>query len=232
MTPTEIIVALDLETLSAEDELLSRLHGTIRHYKIGLRMFTAFGRRAVELVHKHGGDVFLDLKLHDIPQTVAHAVQEAHKLGVFSVSLHTSGGADMLRAAHELPSRPKLWGVTVLTSLCDADVKAIHPRASVRTLASRLAVHAQPYVDGIICSGKEVPSLREELGENTCFITPGIRRSGGAAHDQKRMITPAEAARLDIRYIVVGRPITQAQDPLKAADDILAEIRNAGPVRQ
>jgi len=225
---TEVIVALDIDSLAVEEELLKRLRLLIRRYKVGLRLFTAGGRRAIELIHRYGGDVFLDIKLHDIPQTVAHTVQEAQKLGVFAVSLHLSGGLDMLRAAADVNPRPKLWGVTVLTSLSDEDVKVMHPRLSVHPLSQRLAElgkHAR--LDGTICSGREVPLLKETLGQDACFICPGIRPSGQDAHDQKRLITPADAARLGIRYAIVGRPITRAENPKKAAQDILTEIHNA-----
>jgi len=227
---TDIIVALDVDTLHEEETLLERLKDTIRFYKVGLRLFTAHGKRAVELIHRVGGQVFLDLKFHDIPQTVAHAVHEAQKMHVYSVSVHLAGGADMLKAAAEVHPRPKLWGVSVLTSLSSADLHALHPRASVRPLALRLARQGLTHhVDGIICSGDDVPHLREGLGPDVCFVTPGIRPAGHDTHDQKRIVTPADAARLGIRFAVIGRPITKAQDPLAAAQDILGEMRNAVP---
>ena len=225
---TEVIVALDTDSLGAEEELLKQLRLHIRRYKVGLRLFTASGRRAIELIRRYDGDVFLDIKLHDIPQTVAHAVQEAQKLGVFAVSLHLCGGLDMLRAAADVHPRPKLWGVTVLTSLSEEDVKALHPRLSLHPLSARLAeLGKHAGLDGTICSGREVPLLKETLGPDACFICPGIRPSGHEAHDQKRLITPADAARLGVRYAVIGRPITRAENPKKAAQDILAEIHNA-----
>ncbi|MFA6031057.1 MAG: orotidine-5'-phosphate decarboxylase [Elusimicrobiota bacterium] len=222
--PTELIVALDLDSVSAAEQLIDKLHGKVRYYKVGLRMFLAHGRRVIDLVRKRDGEVFLDLKLHDIPQTVAHAVQEAQAFGVFSLSLHMLGGADMLKAAAETHPRPRLWGVTVLTSMNDADVKALHPNAAVHPLARRLAEHGRRHVDGIICSGHEVAALREDLGAETTFITPGIRLPGGDAHDQKRHITPAEASALGIRYIVVGRPIALAEDPSRTAQTILEQL--------
>ncbi|MBI5243230.1 MAG: orotidine-5'-phosphate decarboxylase [Elusimicrobia bacterium] len=225
----EVIVALDTDSLAAEEDILRELRVDIRHYKVGLRLFTAHGCRAIELVHRNGGDVFLDLKLHDIPQTVAHTVHEAQKLGVFALSVHLSGGLDMLRAAADVHPRPKLWGVAVLTSLSDADVKVLHPRLAVHQLTLRLAALAKhARLDGIICSGREVPLLREALGPDACFICPGIRQAGREAHDQKRIITPADAARLGVRYAVIGRPITHAEKVKKAAQGILEDIRNAG----
>lgn len=227
---TDVIVALDVGSIQEEEELLSRLKGTIRYFKVGLRLFTAHGKRAVDLVHRHGGRVFLDLKLHDIPQTVAHAVHEAQKMHVYALSLHLSGGADMLNAAAAVYPRPKLWGVTVLTSLSSTDLRALHPQASVRPTVKRLArLGIKNKADGIICSGQDVPYLRKILGPETCFVTPGIRPQGSRKHDQKRVATPAEAARLGIRFAVIGRPITKAGDPLAAAQAILSEMKNAAP---
>lgn len=230
MTPPELIVALDVATVMDEERLVDRLHGTVTLFKVGLQLFTAHGKRALDLVHRAGGRVFLDLKLHDIPQTVAHAVREAQKLGVYSLSVHLSSGRDVLEAAAAVHPRPKLWGVTVLTSLSSDDLKAVHPRASVQPMVKRLAqLGARCGVDATICSGREVPMLRKALGPDAAFVTPGIRPAGSDVHDQKRVLTPAEAARLGIRYVVVGRPITHADDPLGQAQAILAEMRNARP---
>lgn len=228
---TQVIVALDVENLQKAEELVERLKGTITFFKVGMRLFTAHGRRAIELVHKHGGRVFLDMKFHDIPQTVAHAVEEAHKLGVESVSIHLSGGVEMIRAAAAVAPRPKLWGVTVLTSLEPKDVKVFHPEASVPGMIKELA--RLGFINGIdatICSAQEVQYLRKSLKSFPMkFVTPGIRPKGGAVHDQKRVMTPGEAAALGIDFIVVGRPITHAPDPLKAAQDILTEMKAAAP---
>lgn len=224
---TRVIVALDVETITREEELLRKLKGTITHFKVGLQLFTAHGKRAVDLVHKHGGKVFLDLKLFDIPQTVANAVREAQRLGVDSLSLHLLGGADMLKAACAVSPRPKLWGVTVLTSMRPGDLKALHPKASlmptVKTLTHLGWVHG---VDATICSPLEVAPLRKAYKHlDLRFVTPGIRPRGKGLDDQKRVMTPGEAAALGIDYIVVGRPITHALDPQKAAQEILAEMK-------
>jgi len=226
---TELIVALDVAAIHEEEALLERLKNTVTFYKIGLRLFTAHGKRAVDLVHRFGGRVFLDLKFHDIPRTVAHGVAEAQKLGAAALSLHLSGGAEMVRAAAEVRPRPQLWGVTVLTSLEGKDLRAVHPRASLPALVKNLARMGWVNgIDGTICSGHEVEALRKALPHlDIRFITPGIRPKAGAADDQKRVITPGEAARLGIQYIVVGRPIIQAPDPLKAAQDMLADMRHA-----
>lgn len=228
---TEVIVALDVATITKEEELLKELKGTITFYKVGLRLFTSHGKRAVDLVHKHGGRVFLDLKLFDIPQTVVHAVQETQKLGVEAVSLHLLGGSDMVKAAADVHPRPKLWGVTVLTSMQGKDVRVFHPKATipgmVRTLAKMGWVQG---IDGTICSPQEVPMLRKSMKHlDMKFITPGIRPAGGERHDQKRVMTPGEAATLGIDCVVIGRPITHAPEPLRAAQDILTEMRQAAP---
>jgi orotidine-5'-phosphate decarboxylase len=207
------------------------LKDAIVWYKVGLRLFTAHGKRAVDLVRKNGGKVFLDLKLHDIPQTVAHAVHAAQKLGVDAVSLHLMGGPDMVRAAAEVQPRPKLWGVTVLTSLSAKDVKLLHPGARIPALVKSLAKSGWVAgADATICSPQEVGYLRRQLPHlDMKFVTPGIRPKGAELHDQARVMTPGEAAALGIDFVVVGRPITSAPDPRKAALDILAEMQAAVP---
>jgi orotidine-5'-phosphate decarboxylase len=226
---TEIIVALDVDTIHEEEALLERLKNTITFYKVGLQLFTAHGKRAVDLVHRYGGRVFLDLKFHDIPQTVAQAVRQAQKLGAESVSLHLSGGSAMLKAATEIHPRPKLWGVTVLTSLGAQDLRVVQPRTTLPTMVKNLArLGWINGIDGTICSGQEVAALRRALPHlDMRFITPGIRPAQSGVQDQKRVMTPGEAAVLGINYIVVGRPITQAPDPLRAAQSMLAEMRHA-----
>jgi orotidine-5'-phosphate decarboxylase len=228
---TQVIVALDVDTIMREEQLLTQLKDNVTFYKVGLQLFTAHGKRAVDLVHKHGGKVFLDLKFHDIPQTVAHAVKEAQKLGVYAVSIHLCGGRDMLRAAAEIEPRPKLWGVTVLTSMQDRDLRPLHPHAKVASFVKNLArLGWVNGIDGTICSGLEVQYLRKALKHlDMKFITPGIRPAGAAANDQKRVMTPEQAAELGIDYIVVGRPITHAADPLRAAQDILSSMKHAAP---
>lgn len=228
---TQVIVALDVDTIMEEERLLEQLKGTITFYKVGLRLFTAHGKRAIDLVHRHGGKVFLDLKFHDIPQTVSHAVREAQKLGAYSVSVHLCGGRDMLRAAAEVDPRPKLWGVTVLTSMEDKDLRPLHPQAKVSSMVKNLArLGWVNGIDGTICSGQEVQFLRKALKHlDMTFVTPGIRPEGGAVNDQKRVMTPEEAAVLGINYIVVGRPITHSPNPLKAAQDILSSMKHASP---
>ena len=227
---TEVIVALDVDSLLREEELLKELEGTITFYKVGLRLFTAHHKRAIDLVHHYGGRVFLDLKLLDIPQTVADTVHEAQKLKVDALSLHLWGGPAMVKAAAEVRPRPKLWGVTVLTSLADEDLKFLHPDASVKSMVTHLARMGLDHgADGLICSGQEAEGLLKTFGEDTCLVTPGIRPKGSDPADQRRVMTPGEAAKAGIRYLVIGRPITKAPDPRKAAYDILAEMAHAAP---
>lgn len=228
---TQVIVALDVDTIKRQEELLKSLKNAIVWYKVGLQLFTAHGKRAVDLVHKNGGKVFLDLKLHDIPQTVAHAVREAQRLGVESVSLHLMGGPAMVRAAAEVSPRPKLWGVTVLTSMSPKDVKLFHPGARVPAMVKSLAKAGWVAgADATICSAQEVGYLRKQLPHlDMKFVTPGIRPKGASLDDQARVMTPGEAALLGIDFIVVGRPITHAPDPRKAALDIMTEMQAAVP---
>jgi orotidine-5'-phosphate decarboxylase len=224
---TQIIVALDVDTIKKQEELLKALHGTIVWYKVGLQLFTAHGKRAVDIVRRQGGKVFLDLKLHDIPQTVAHAVREAQRIGVDAVSLHLLGGADMLRAAAEVSPRPKLWGVTVLTSMAAKDVKVLSPAAKIPSLVKSLAkLGWVGGADATICSPQDVAMLAKAFPHlDMKFVTPGIRPKGAALNDQSRVMTPGEAAALGIDFVVIGRPITHASDPRKAALDILAEMK-------
>ncbi len=226
---TQVIVALDVETIKRQEDLLKALKGVIVWYKVGLRLFTAHGKRAVDLVRRYDGKVFLDLKLHDIPQTVSHAVHEAQRLGVDSVSLHLMGGSDMVRAAAEVSPRPKLWGVTVLTSMGPKDVKFLSPTARIPALVKTLAKTGWVSgADATICSPLEVKELRKAFPHlDMKFVTPGIRPAGADLNDQNRVMTPGEAAALGIDFIVIGRPITHAPDPRKAALDILTEMKAA-----
>ena len=228
---TQVIVALDVDSIHAEEQLLSQLKGTVNWYKVGIQLFTAHGKRAVDFVHRHGGKVFLDLKFLDIPQTVASAVREAQRLGVDSISLHLWGGADMLRAVREVSPRPKIWGVTVLTSMLGKDIRFFHPRAQIPAMVKNMAKLGWVNgIDAVICSGQEVEFLRKSLRHlDLRFVTPGIRPAGSLKNDQRRVMTPGEAAALGIDFIVVGRPITKAADPLKAAQEILSEMRHAAP---
>lgn len=223
---TELIVALDMDTISEEEEVLVQLKDNVTFYKIGLRLFTAHGRRAVDLAHRFGGRVFLDLKLHDHPQTVAQTVQEAHKLGATALSLHLCGGAEMLKAASEVHPRPKLWGIASLTDPLARPPKAVLPRP-VKNLARLGWING---IDATICSGWEVEPLRKALPHlDMRFIVPAVWPAKDAQDDPRRVLTPAEAVRLGARCVVLGRSITHAPDRLRAAQAVLSEMRLAAP---
>jgi orotidine-5'-phosphate decarboxylase len=214
-----IIVALDYDTEAAAMDLVERLHPDSCRLKVGNELFAAAGPRFVELLVDRGFAVFLDLKFHDIPNTVAKACAAAARLGVWMINVHASGGMAMLRAARQAVDagshKPLLIGVTVLTSLADHDLDAIGligpTQAAVLRLA-RLAQHCG--LDGVVCSGHEASLLKSELGRTFQLVTPGIRLAGTDRGDQARVLTPEQALQCGADYLVIGRPITQATDPL------------------
>lgn len=229
-----LFVALDVERLDEADALLDRLTGEVSGCKIGNQLFTAAGPVAVEHALKRGFRVFLDLKYHDIPNTVAGAVREATRLGVFVLNVHASGGAAMLKAAADAATkaarefamaRPLVIGVTVLTSL---DRRALETEVgvpgSVEAHVLRLAEHGRAAgLDGCVASPREIALLRNTLGRAFVIVSPGIRPAD-RADDQVRTATPAAAVVAGADYLVVGRPITAASDPVTAARAIVAEI--------
>jgi orotidine-5'-phosphate decarboxylase len=228
--PCDLILALDVPTRADAAPILRSLRGSLRWVKIGLQMFTACGPDCVREVAGHGFQVFLDLKLHDIPHTVAKAVESLAPLPIGMLTLHTSGGREMMMAARAAQQQTKpdllLLGVTVLTSMDAAALAEIGlptaPEAQVARLA-RLATEAG--LRGLVCSPLEVSLLRTQLPADVQLITPGIRPAGeSGGDDQKRTLTPAEAARVGANYIVVGRPILKATDPAAAARAILEEL--------
>ncbi|HZF03409.1 MAG TPA: orotidine-5'-phosphate decarboxylase [Patescibacteria group bacterium] len=233
-------VALDVETLKEADGLLERLAGAGQTEKmgakIGSQLFTAAGPAAVEAALKRGFPVFLDLKFHDIPNTVAGAVREATRIGVAMLNVHASGGAAMMRAATEAATkaakdfavaRPICLGVTVLTSLDRKGLEEVGVAGNVEAHVLRLAERAREAgLDGCVASPQEVRLLRRALGPRWVIVTPGIRPAG-RADDQRRVATPTDAIRAGADAIVVGRPITAAPDPKAAAAAILSEIAAA-----
>ena len=228
--PCDLILALDVPTRADAAPILRSLRGSLRWVKIGLQMFTACGPDCVREVADHGFQVFLDLKLHDIPHTVAKAVESLAPLPIGMLTLHTGGGREMMVAARAAQQQAKpdllLLGVTVLTSMDAAALAEIGvataPEAQVARLA-RLATEAG--LRGLVCSPLEVQLLRAQLPANVQLITPGIRPASEAgSDDQKRTLTPAEAARVGANYIVVGRPILKAKDPAFAVRSILDEL--------
>ncbi len=230
----DLILALDVPTREAAAPILRQLRGQLRWVKIGLQLFTAYGPNYVREVAGMGFNIFLDLKLHDIPHTVARAVESLAPLPIRMLTLHTAGGGEMLRAAlaAQQQHNPQLLllGVTVLTSMDSAGLNEIGVAAPATGQVARLGqLAADSGLRGLVCSPLEVELLRSKLPATMQLITPGIRPAGETGgDDQKRVMTPADAARAGSTYIVVGRPILQAADPAAAARAILAELGPEG----
>lgn len=224
-----LIVALDVPTAAAAHKIVAAVGDSARIYKVGMQLYTAEGPQIVRDLVASGRQVFLDLKYHDIPNSVASAVKEAAKLGVRMLSVHASGGGKMLRAAVEAarnanPSTMVL-GVTVLTSLDNRDLEHAGVRGNVGDQVLRLAALAlSNRCAGVIASAQEAAALRVELGDDFLIVTPGVRPAGAGQDDQARIVTPSEAIAAGASYIVVGRPITEAADPATEAREILAQM--------
>ncbi len=225
-----IIVALDFDDRESTFSLVDKLGDLAVRYKIGYRLLTSVGFDALDEIVGMGKWVFCDVKLHDIPATVAGSVKNLAARRVGSISLHASGGSAMLKAAvqaiHDLAHRPQLWGVTVLTSLDDY---AVQNELLVNASAQDFAVHLARIArfcgcDGVIASGNEIERIKESCGEDFAVVVPGVRPSWAEQHDQKRIITPKEAIRRGADFIVVGRAITEADDPVSAFLKIADEM--------
>ncbi|MBO2679375.1 orotidine-5'-phosphate decarboxylase [Shewanella algae] len=220
MTETPIVVALDFDNKFKALQLIDKLDPSMCRLKVGKEMFTLFGPQLVKEIHDRGFDLFLDLKFHDIPNTVAKAVTAAAEMGVWMVNVHASGGLAMMEAARRalLPygdNAPLLIAVTVLTSMSDDELELIGVEGSAEDQVRRLARLTQKAgLDGVVCSARESSMLKAELGADFKLVTPGIRPAGSDAGDQKRIMTPVEAMAAGSDYLVIGRPITQAADPL------------------
>ena len=221
-----MIVALDYPTQAKALALVSVLSDAVSTYKIGLQLYTAAGPAIVQALAATGARIFLDLKLHDIPNTVAKAVGAAGELGVQMLTVHLSGGGAMLKAAVEAkPPHLSLLGVTVLTSATQETLNEIGIASELQDQVVRLAeLGKSSGVDGLITSPKEVGLLRARLGQETTLVTPGVRPSWAAADDQKRFTTPREALKDGADYLVIGRPITAAPDPCAAVERIVEEM--------
>lgn len=224
-----IIVALDAADAAAALALAARLDPAQCRVKVGKELFTAAGPAIVEALQTRGFDVFLDLKFHDIPHTVAGAVRAAAALGVWMVNVHAGGGPRMLAAAAEAlagrPQRPLLIGVTVLTSLGDAELAQLGYRERTGERVVRLAsLAAAAGLDGVVCSAQEAPALRRAHGPAFCLVTPGIRLAGDAAGDQRRVLSPAAALAAGADYLVIGRSITASDDPGATLAALIAEL--------
>ena len=229
------ILALDVPDAASALALLDRVGPEAEFVKVGLQLFTAEGPAVVRALRERGLRVFLDLKLHDIPNTVAHAVRAAAALGVELLTVHASGGAAMMRAARAAAGPrggggPKLLAVTVLTSLTDGELAEAWGRAGVSAdteVARLVALADEAEMDGVVASVHELPVVRWAADEHFLALTPGIRLAGGDAGDQARVATPAEAARLGADYLVIGRAVTAAPDPAAALRSVLDEIESA-----
>jgi orotidine-5'-phosphate decarboxylase len=225
----KLIIALDVSTAAAAQKIVLAVGDSGLTYKVGMQLYTAEGPQVVRDLVASGRRVFLDLKYHDIPNTVASAVQEAAQLGVSMLTVHASGGGKMLRAATEAAraTDPGLivLGVTVLTSLGEQDLQDVGVHGTVLDEVKRLAKLAKASgCQGIVSSAREVRDLRSEMGHEFVIVTPGVRPAGKGHEDQVRVVTPAEAIAAGASHIVVGRPITAATDPAAEARSILAEI--------
>lgn len=223
-----LIVALDVSTAAAAQRIVAAVGDSALTYKVGMQLYTAEGPQVVRDLVTSGRRVFLDLKYHDIPNTVGAAVTEAAKLGVSMLTVHASGSGKMLRAAVEAAQARRelmVLAVTVLTSMDGHDLENIGIRGTVADSVVRLATIALANgCQGIVTSAREASALRTELGDSFAIVTPGVRPAGGHAGDQVRVATPAEAIASGASHIVVGRPITEAADPAAEARAILSQI--------
>jgi orotidine-5'-phosphate decarboxylase len=229
MSNKPIIVALDFAQAKAALDLAARLDPKLCRVKVGKELFTVAGPQLVESLVKSGFDVFLDLKFHDIPNTVAGACKAAASLGVWMLNVHSMGGEAMLRAAREAINqsthKPLLIGVTILTSLGDNDVASVGLQGSAADNVLRLACLAKDSgLDGVVCSSQEAKMLRSHIAAPFALVTPGIRLAGAVKDDQTRVLTPQDALRAGADYLVIGRPITQAVDPLATLNTIIQDI--------
>ena len=231
---SRIIVALDVDELEKAKNLVKLLKNEVAAFKIGKQLFTRCGPDAVKMVHDQGGRVFLDLKFHDIPTTVAKASVEVMRLGVFMFNMHASGGLDMMKKAvsevkekalEKGEAKPIILAVTVLTSQGPEDLKRLGIHMGMEEMVVNLACLAKEAgIDGVVASPKEIQAIRKTCGNDFVIVTPGIRPASSSKDDQKRIMTPIEAVNAGADYIVVGRPITQAEDPLSAAQSINNEL--------
>ena len=232
LTRDRLIVALDVPSAAQARQLVQSIGESATTYKIGKQLFTAEGPQLVRELVASGRKVFLDLKFHDIPNTVAGAVRSAAYLRVSMLTVHASGGSKVLKAAAEAAAhssaKPLVLAVTVLTSMADADLQEIGVSGTVLSQVLRLgALARQAGCGGLVASAKEAGELRRGLGEGFAIVTPGVRPAGSATGDQARVVTPRDAIAAGASHLVVGRPIIEAADPAKAAAAIVREIEAA-----
>ena len=230
-----LVLALDVDNFKKAEELVGKLSDYVGAFKVGSQLFTAEGTKVVNMIHEKGGKVFLDLKFHDIPNTVARAAEVATKLGVYIFNVHTSGGYEMMKATAEASKKislalgirkPLILGVTLLTSINQEILKkdlGIKKRLEEQVVhLAKLAKAAG--LDGVVASSWEIKEIRKACGEDFVILTPGIRPAGKSSDDQKRVMTPQEAIKLGADFLVIGRPIRNASNPVEAVKEILREM--------
>jgi orotidine-5'-phosphate decarboxylase len=232
-----LIVALDVDTEEKAIELVEKLKNEVRFFKVGFELFSSCGPSIIERIKETGAEIFLDLKFHDIPNTVAKAAVSVTRLGVYMFNVHGLGGYDMMKKTAEDVEeearrlgieKPKIIAVTILTSMDESSLKKIGINESIKDEVLKLARMAkEASLDGVVASPIEAKMIRQELGDEFLIITPGVRPAGAAIQDQKRIATPKSAIKDGASFIVVGRPITEAKDPVAAAREILKEIGEA-----
>ncbi|MBN1383396.1 MAG: orotidine-5'-phosphate decarboxylase [Elusimicrobia bacterium] len=219
----KLIVALDVDNISAAEKLINLLKKDVEIFKVGSRLFTSVGTQIIDIINKNGCKLFLDLKYYDIPSVIADAVSNAGKKKVFSTSLHISGGREMLKRSVDVKDRPLLWGITVLTSFDEDNLKEIGISKKIEEQVEVLAkIAKETGLDGVVCSAKEIEIIKKVGGLKV--IVPGIRLTAEGSDDQKRILTPKKAKEFGADYIVVGRPIIKSEDPLSVARSILKEV--------
>ena len=230
-----LVLALDVDDFKKAEELVSKLSDCVGVFKVGSQLFTAEGTKVINMVNERGGKVFLDLKFHDIPNTVARAAGVATKLGVFIFNVHTSGGYEMMKTAVEASKKnslalgirkPLILGVTLLTSI---NQEILEKEIGIKKRLGEQVVHLAKLakaagLDGVVASSWEIKEIREACGEDFVILTPGIRPAGKSSDDQKRIMTPREAIKLGADFLVIGRPIRNASNPVEAAKEILREM--------
>jgi orotidine-5'-phosphate decarboxylase len=227
-----LIIALDVATNARALDLLAQLSGVVSFFKVGLQVYTALGPEIIAAVKATGANIFLDLKLYDIPNTVARAVEMAGNLGVQMLSIHLSGGREMIEAAVSAKSSAMtLLGVTVLTSADTKTLREIGVDSPVEEHVLRLAaLGAAAQIDGFVASPQELKALRARFGEKVKLVIPGVRPAWSEPGDQKRFMTPRDALRNGADYLVIGRPITSHPEPLEAVEKILSELAGVAQI--
>jgi len=230
-----LVLALDVDDFKKAEELVGKLNDYVGVFKIGSQLFTAEGAKVVNMINERGSKVFLDLKFHDIPNTVARAAEVAAKLGVYIFDVHTSGGYEMMKAAAEATKKislalgirkPIILGVTLLTSI---NQEILEKEIGIKKRLEEQVVHLAKLaktagLDGVVASSWEVKEIRKACGEDFVILTPGIRPTGKSSDDQKRVMTPQEAIKLGSDFLVIGRPIRNAANPVEAAKEISREM--------